>query len=381
MEQASPYASPAAEAIEPKAGAGLAMAALVLPMLTGGLLFFVTSLALSLLISGMTTVTTAVLLAVDAYRLGRIHHSARQPDSPAVLLLGIIFIWIIVYPLAFFRRSRFGGPHLGIPAVGVALFFAVGPLSYALLQLAELPSCTSPMVIDLVEKCLRDMPDGAEIESIDRHKEVRYDRTRDIRHGVCVVQTKEREFDVEYLVEWEDRGTGRFRVRCEPLPVTLPRGDSRRVVEVLAQVLGNTDMGGSVQAIEGHEELRYDRIEDVRYCKCIVRTSEGLKEVRYVVEWLDRDSGYFGVRVPPVALPRCTSDEVVKVLEQVIRSAPLGPLVRSIDGHREVSYDPTSEVRVGRCIVHLTDEEIPLSYVVEWRDRERGAFQVRTLEE
>ncbi len=118
MEQDSPYASPAVDATEVesrlRSGAGLAIAALLLPSLAGSLLFFVESLALSLLISGITTVSTAVLLAVDAYRLGRANPAARQPDSPAALLLGIILIWIVVYPLAFFRRSRIGGPHLGL---------------------------------------------------------------------------------------------------------------------------------------------------------------------------------------------------------------------------------------------------------------------------
>jgi len=239
-------------------------------LLAGSLLFFVESLALSLLISGMTTVTTAVLLAVDAYRLGRANPAARQPDSPAALLSGMILIWIVVYPLAFFRRGRIGGPHLGLPAVGVALFFVAGPLVHALLRPAELPSCTDPVVVDLVEKSLRDTPDGANIESITEHKEVC--RDRDLRHGVCI---------------------------------------------------------------------------------------------RYVVEWLDRDRGYSGVRVPPTELPRCTNNEVIKVFQQVIRSAPLGRFVRSIDGHREVSYDPASEVREGQCVVHLEDGNARLSYIVE----------------
>jgi hypothetical protein len=297
------------------------------------------------------------------------------------LLLGIILIWIVVYPLAFFRRSRIGGPHLGLPAIGVALFFAAGPLVHALLRPAELPSCTDPMVVDLVEKSLRDTANGANIESITEHEEVRYDRDRDVRHGECVIRMEDAEFALKYLVEWEDQSAGRFRVRCQPLPVTLPRGDSEAVVEVLAEVLANTDLDGSLQAIEDHQELRYDKTEDVRYCECSVLTSEGRKEVRYVVEWLDRDRGYFGVRVPPTELPRCTSNEVIEVLQQVIRSSPLGRFVRSIDGHREIRYDPASEIREGQCVVHLEDGDVRLSYVVQWRDRERGSFQVQTLEE
>ena len=40
----------------------------------------------------------------------------------------MILLWMVVYPLAFFRRSRFGGPHLGIPGAGVALFAVLEPL-------------------------------------------------------------------------------------------------------------------------------------------------------------------------------------------------------------------------------------------------------------
>ena len=217
MEHDSPYASPVVDAAEvasgPRSEAGLAIAALILPLIAGSLLFFVESLALSLLISLTTTVTTAVLLAVDAYRLGRTTSAARQPDSPAALLLGIILIWIVVYPLAFFRRSRIGGPHLGLPAIGVALFFAAGPLVQALLRPAELPSCTDPMVVDLVEKTLRGTPDGASIESISGHREVRYDPTSKVRVGGCIVHLPDEDLSLSYVVQWQDRERGAFQVR------------------------------------------------------------------------------------------------------------------------------------------------------------------------
>ena len=50
--------------------------------------------------------------------------------------------------------------------------------------------------------------------------------------------------------------------------------------------------------------------------------------------------------------PECTSVEVTDVLAQVIRSTPIGPTLKSIDGHREVRYDSEADVRHGECVAH-----------------------------
>ena len=69
----------------------------------------------------------------------------------------------------------------------------------------------------------------------------------------------------------------------------------------------------------------------------------------------------------------------MQVLEQVVRSQPVGAATKSIDGHRELRFDPDANVRHGECIAHTETGDIPIHFIVEWQDREKGLFQVRTV--
>ena len=104
-------------------GIGLAVVALVLPVLSGSVLLFVTSFAPALAISAGTVIVSSLLLAIDAGRLGRIDLKGRQQGSAVLLFFGMCLLWILGYPIAFFRRRHFGEPNLGIPAILVAVFF------------------------------------------------------------------------------------------------------------------------------------------------------------------------------------------------------------------------------------------------------------------
>lgn len=86
------------------------------------------------------------------------------------------------------------------------------------------------------------------------------------------------------------------------------------------------------------------------------------------------------VRVTEPELPSCASTEVVQLLDEVIRSTPVGETTKSIDGHREVSFDRIANVRHGECVAHLDSGDIPVKFIVEWQDREKGMFQVQILD-
>src|SRR3990172_4435660 len=189
-------------------GVGLVAAALILPVLAGTALFFVTSFALALGISAATVIASAALVAMDARRLGNVDQTGRVRESAGLLFVGMVLLWIVVYPLAFFRRRHFGGPNLAISAVVVAVFFAVGPVLYSVLVPPGLPSCTSPEVVRLLDQVIRGTPAGASAKTIDGHQELSYDRDADVRHGQCVVHTDTGDINVKYLVEWLDRDNG-----------------------------------------------------------------------------------------------------------------------------------------------------------------------------
>jgi hypothetical protein len=166
-------------------------------------------------------------------------------------------------------------------------------------------------------------------------------------------------------------------LRAVLIPPELPSCTSREVVQLLDQVIHGTPVGLKARSIDGHREVSYDREAGRRHGECIVHTDGGDIVVNYFVQWRDRAKGQFEVRIPPPDLPSCTSREVVQLLEQVIRSTPVGAKAKSIDGHREVSYDPAADRRQGQCVVHTVGQDIAVNFLVQWRDRATGQFEVR----
>jgi hypothetical protein len=277
----------------PSAGLGLAGVALVAPVVAGAALFFVTSFYVSLGICVATVLVTAILLCVDAFRLARNDSTARYGGGWETLFIGLILCWIVAFPFAFHRRSRFAKPNLTIPAVAIALFFTGGPFLYSLIVPPELPTCTSGEVAQVVERIVR-----------------------------------------------------------------------------------QSSRGPTVKSVDGFRELSFDREANQRNGQCVVHTDAGEVEVKYVVRWLDRDRRQFEVRIPAPELPSCTSPEVTQLLNQIIRKSSIGPSVKSIDGFREVRFDPKANNRQGRCVVHTDEGEIDFQYEVHWSQKEQGRFEV-----
>ena len=132
------------------------------------------------------------------------------------------------------------------------------------------------------------------------------------------------------------------------IPARLPSCTSSEVTQLLEQVIRSTPVGATATSIDGHRELSYDGSENVRHGECVVHTDSGDTSVKFSVEWLDREKGLFQVRMAERELSRCTSTVVAQLLEQVIRSSPGGAKATSIDGHRELSYDGSEDVRHGQ---------------------------------
>jgi hypothetical protein len=197
-----------------RAGSGLISVALILPVISGVLLCFVTTISIAIGISAATVVATAALVAIDARRLGRVDLTGRERESAGLLFVGMCLLWIVVYPVAFFRRSAFSSPNFGFVALFVAAFFVAGPFIASLAMPARLPSCTSTEVVQVVEQVIRSTPGGKTATSIDGHRELSYDRGAQVRHGECVAHTDVGDISVKFIVEWQDRDKGLFQVRA-----------------------------------------------------------------------------------------------------------------------------------------------------------------------
>src|SRR5262249_7867430 len=106
-----------AESIAPEAkirrsdqGETLAVLGLLLPLVAQGLALacHFDSVGIGLALGWGTVVVTALMLAVDAAFLGTIDLKGTQRSGPVALFFGMLVIWIICYPVVFFRRRHFG---------------------------------------------------------------------------------------------------------------------------------------------------------------------------------------------------------------------------------------------------------------------------------
>jgi hypothetical protein len=359
-------------------GPVLVILALVIPVLATAVLFFVTTWGVALAVSAGTVLITALLVAIDARRLGTTDPNGIPRESAALLFVGMCVLWIVFFPYAYFRRRHFTGPNLGVAAICVALASVLGPVTRVAF-LPPLPTCTSAEVVRVLDGLLRGMPIGQSIRSIDGYREIRFDREANCRYGQCVAHTTEQDIVVNYQVEWLDRKKRRFAVKIPP--PTLPACTSPEVVRLLEQVIRNSNIGPTVQSIDGHCEIEADAALTRRRGQCVAHTTSGDKTVVFDVEWIDRNQGRYSVKLPPAELPLCTSSEVARLIEQVVRNTFPQGSVLEIDDYEEVGFEPEANRRIGHCVVHTDMRDIVLEFMVEWQDRAAGRFIVRVPEQ
>jgi len=280
----------------PHARIGLAGIALVAPVVAGAALFFVTSFTVSLGIGVATVLATSILLSVDASRLGRTDSAGRDAGGPVGLFIGMCLLWIVGFPVAFYRRSRLARPNLTIPAVAVALFFTGGPFLYGLLVPPDLPTCESAEVVRLIDQLVRQSPRQT-VESVAGFRELSFDRKRSERHGQCVAHTVSGDIQINYVIRWLDHGKRRFEVRIKP---ELPSCTSPEVTQLLNQIIRKTSIGPSVKSIDGFREVRSDPKANSRQGRCVVHTDHDEIDFQYEVHWSQEDAGRFEVVTEPV---------------------------------------------------------------------------------
>ena len=202
--------------VHPRTGPGLALIALVLPILAGIALWFIDSFIPAAAICGGMVLLTAVLLTVDAYRLGTIDKYGRRRESPILLFIAMILLWILGYIAVYFRRGQFGGPRLGLLSIGAALCFVAIPVTRAILAVREPPSCTNPEVQTLVEQVIRGTPFGRTASFVGNFREISFDREAGRRVGECTMRVGGDEQLVRFEVEWIDRAKREFAVKTLP---------------------------------------------------------------------------------------------------------------------------------------------------------------------
>lgn len=234
-------AEPTAPDIKIKSGTHfelLAVTALLVPLIVQWLGFLgnLDSVTANLALSWGGLFVTAILLTIDAYCLGPVDLQGKNRSGIGALFLGLVLIWVVFYPLAFFRRRHFGKPNLGPLAILVAAIFFITPFAkesinksgFGAGRVGKLPledgppACTGHDVRFLVEDMIRKSALGRSVKAVGGFREVKFDRAAQIRTGRCVVETDRGDITITYEVSWTDRHKGTFGVR------TLPAGEDPR---------------------------------------------------------------------------------------------------------------------------------------------------------
>ena len=287
-------------------GETLAVVALLVPLVVQSLALACQfdSLGISMALSFGTVIVTAILLAVDADYLGTIDLQGTHRCTPVRLFFGILLLWIICYPAAFFRRSHFGRPNLSLFAVLVAGYFVGAPYlhNFARFGVAgnDVPTCTSREVISMVDDSIRKSPMGPSVQSISGHRELSYDRVRQTRKGQCLLKTPTETITVRYSVKMLNSENGTFEVDIEPIiPAEPPSCTDAEVIGMVERIFREGPSGHLLKSVAGHEEIRYDREKKIRHGRCRVTLQDWKGEVRYKIYWVDQKTGQFQVEIEP----------------------------------------------------------------------------------
>ncbi|HMF16250.1 MAG TPA: hypothetical protein VKE98_03545 [Gemmataceae bacterium] len=287
-------------------GETLAVFALLLPVVVQGVILacHFDSVGIGMALGYGTIAVTALLLAVDAAFMGTTDLHGTQRSSPVALFFGMLLLWIICYPVTFFRRRHFGRPNLGPLALLVAGFFVAVPLlhNFARFGIAGggVPTCTSREVITMVDDIIRQSPVGPSVRSISDHRETSYDRVLQIRKGQCLVKTQTETITATFSVRTINPKNGTFQVDVDPvIPEDPPFCTDRDVIDHLERVIRAGPNGHLLKSVAGHEEVRYDRENKSRYGRCRVTMQGWTGNVVYKVYWVDRKTGMFQVDIEP----------------------------------------------------------------------------------
>ena len=289
-------------------GETLAVLALLLPVMAQALALAwrFDSMGIEMALSWGTVIVTAVLLAVDAALLGSIDMKGTQRSGPGALFLGMLLLWIVCYPVVFFRRRHFGRPNLGPLAIVVAAFFVGAPFVQQFMHFgfvgSGVPTCDSREVIAMVNDIIRKSSIGPSVQSISDHRGISSGEAAESRKGQCLVKTRTETIRATYTVKMLNKEAGTFQVEVDPIITSDPPFcTDRDVIDLIAQMLREAPNGGGLINVQGHEEISYDQEKKVRHGRCQAAFQGVAQTVtyRFRVYWLDQKAGRFQVEFEP----------------------------------------------------------------------------------
>lgn len=360
---------------EPPPSPILAKLALVLPVASGILEPFLPDMVGLAVVIG-TVLLTAVLLSIDIGRVVRWNPFGEHFVSPTRTFFGVILIWIIGFPLTFFRRFSICGPDMRGTAMGATAAFVFLPslIAFSLLP-HELPECDAQEVAELIQRLAANEFPGQTILGVAGLREVEADPDLKWRRGSCVVNVGDQRIPVPYMIEWSDQERGIFTVAL----VLLPQANAPAVIGLVEPQLRSQLSEFTITGIDTFREVSFDEEQQARRCSCVVHTDSADIRVPFVVSWHDKSTNQFSVQ--SFVLPSPVSEQVAQVLEPFLDEAFADAEITAIDGYREVRANWEADERIGACTVHLGDEKLDVYFRISWGDQYAGEFRLELIEE
>lgn len=359
---------------QPRPGDGLAVTALLLPLVAGVLEPFLPSSNFSvLLVSFAVVLSTAILLAADVRRLRQWDMVRGRSSSPELTFIGVLLLWIVFFPMAFFERRKFGGPNLGPASIGSIIGSLLLPFVVLNLQEPQLPACDDPEIMQLVDQLARSEFVGSHVDVSIAHREVLFDAENQVRHGTCVIRIDSKPISIPYRIMWKDSSQQMCVVNLAILPTCRSPQVSAAIGSFVREGLAEFE----VNSIIDYREIEFDEQQKCRYGMCIAQTDTAEIPVPFIVRWKDEPRSMFEVLV--FVLPSPADESVAEIIQTLVDQSDSAAEVTSIDSFRELYSDWSGGRRIGACIVHSGSEQQELRFVVRWDDMRQGSIAVELL--
>lgn len=361
---------------QPRPGNGLAVTALLMPIVAGAVQsFFSPSPNAILVVSFAMVLNTAALLAADVSRLRRWDKVRGVSSSPELTFMSVLLLWIIFYPLAFFERRKFGCPNLGPASIGSVVAFLLLPFVVLDLRGPQLPACDDIEIIQLVDQLIRaEFPD-ARVDGSTAHREVQFDSQSQVRTGTCVVRIDSRPISIPYRIVWQNQNSSQRM--CVVNLTILPTCKSPQVIAALEPLIRKELAELHINSIIAFREIKFDQQQKCRYGVCIAQTDSAEIPVSFIVQWKDESRSLFEVR--GYVLPSPADERVAEIIRKIVDQSASDAEMTSIDGFRELHSDWQGGKRFGGCVVRSGVEQQELRFVVRWNDEWRGSFAVELI--
>jgi hypothetical protein len=364
------------EPAQPRPGDGLAVTALLMPLAMGTLQpFFLPSLNATLAVTFAMVLNTATLLAADVSRLRRWDKVKGYSSSPALTFMGVLLLWIIFYPLAFFERRKFGCPNFGPASIGSAVASLLLPFVILELRGPQLPACDNKEIIQLVDQLIRTEFPDARVDGSIAHREVQFDSENQVRTGTCVVRIDSKPISIPYRILWQDNSQRLCIVNLAILPTCNSPQVSAALEPLIRQELAELQ----INSIISFREIKFDEQQKCRYGVCIAQTDSAEIPVSFIVRWKDESRSVFEVR--GYVLPSPADERVAEVIRKIVDQSDSDAEVTSVDDFRELYSDWRGGKRFGACVVRTSSEQQELRFVVRWNDEWQGSIAVEVIKD